>query len=524
MQASQLEKQARTLLSQGNIQEAVKIGNALLQQFPNRAGSYLLCAELAVRQNNTRQAIALAAKAVELTPGDAHSLARLAYFHLIAQNVGQALEHAHRAMALNPQSAQVCDFLGSVLSACHDHSNAKMYFERACNTDPDNPHYLYNLSMELRFLGDNENSEKLINKVLTLKPDEYEGYLQRAGLRTQTSDHNHIAELKSVLAKGIPSWRGAIQVQYALAKEYEDIGDYESAFTHLQAGADLRWQHTQYDVQRDLDTVDQLIACFTAEKMSAPTTGLVGNAPIFIVGMPRTGTTLVERILDKHSQLASGGELQDFAMEMVKLVGTNAGGAPPPREELIERSLEINFKALGSAYVDAARQRVGDSPRFIDKLPLNYLYCGLIHRALPEATIIHLRRHPIDTCYAIYKTLFKHAYPFSYNLEALGAYYCGYRRLMDHWHRVLPGRIYDITYEDLVADQENQSRGLLEACNLPWEDACLQFHSNTSASTTASATQVRQPIYNTSVGRWRCYQQQLEPLIGVLQQHGIRWD
>jgi hypothetical protein len=163
----------------------------------------------------------------------------------------------------------------------------------------------------------------------------------------------------------------------------------------------------------------------------------------------------------------------------------------------------------------------GKTPRFIDKMPLNFLYAGLIHRALPGAKIVHLQRHPLDTCYAIYKTLFRDAYPFSYSLEELGRYYLAYRGLMAHWESVMPGVIHTVTYEALVDDVERESRRLLEYCDLPWEDGCLRFYENRVASTTASASQVREPVYQSSVGKWHCYREQLQPLREILEQAGV---
>jgi tetratricopeptide (TPR) repeat protein len=521
---SHWEKQALHLLRRGKIREAEKIASDLLARHPKRAEPLLLMAEIAMCQQQMDKAIAFADRAVNNTPDDPLPRARLALYYLKARKVWNALAQAHRASVPPPESAQLCDFLGTLLSACGNHESARVLLERACDRDPGNANFAFNLSMELRFIGDRDRSEQLINRALEVNPAEYEGYLHRAGLRTQTQESNHITELLSVLETCGTDWRGQVQLQYALAKEYEDIGDYEAAFTHLKAGADLRWSHTRYDINRDLETVEQLIQCFSVEKIAAPTTGYHDAAPIFIVGMPRTGTTLVERILASHSQVIAAGELQDFAIEMVKLVGKGTSGTPLTREELIPRSLEIDFVALGRHYVDAAQQRVGDRLRFIDKMPLNYLYCGLIHKALPEARIIHVTRHPVDTCYAIYKTLFKNAYPFSYNLETLGQYYLAYRKLMEHWQKVLPRRIFEMSYEDLVSDQALESRRLLEFCDLDWEQACLEFHKSTSASTTASSIQVRRPVYRSSVGRWRCYRQQLQPLLQVLKRGNIDCD
>jgi len=246
---------------------------------------------------------------------------------------------------------------------------------------------------------------------------------------------------------------------------------------------------------------------------------------IFILGMPRTGTTLVERILASHSAVSSAGELNNFALEMSreakKLMPPQQTQAGVSKQDRVVASTGLDFSLLGQQYIDSTRPLTGNSQRFIDKMPLNFLYTGLIHLALPQAKIIHLQRHPLDTCFAIYKTLFADAYPFSYQLEELGSYYAAYRQLMAHWHQVMPDVIYDQPYETLVTDIEAKTQQLLAYCELPWEPACLDFHTQQQASTTASATQVRQPVYTSSVGKWRKFKDELAPLIKTLESEGI---
>jgi hypothetical protein len=237
--------------------------------------------------------------------------------------------------------------------------------------------------------------------------------------------------------------------------------------------------------------------------------------------MPRTGTTLVERILGSHSQVFPAGELSNFSLELIALVRKATRGRRLSRVEFVAASATVDFRTLGEAYLAATRPLRDTRPRFIDKLPFNFLYAGLIHLALPKAKIVNLQRHPMDTCYAVYKQLFRDAYPFSYDLDELGPYYIAYHQLMRHWNEVMPGVIHTIRYETLVAGLEEESRRLLAYCNLPWEDQCLRFHENRQASTTASATQVRQPVYSSSIGKWRRYERQLEPLRRLLEDAGI---
>jgi hypothetical protein len=325
-----------------------------------------------------------------------------------------------------------------------------------------------------------------------------------------------------------------MQIHYSLAKEYEDLGEYAKSFAHLQHGAVKRRANLNYDVTADVATVDWIIEAFPRGPAAMPAAAdgavqrntsisakAVQPVPIFIVGLPRSGTTLVDRILSSHSKVKSAGELNDFALALVAAVRRDNNKAQLPRRELVARSAHIDFAALGGEYLQRACATVGPSEYFTDKMPLNYLYCGLIRRALPHAKIVHLTRHPMASGYAMYKTLFKDGYPFSYDLKEIAQYYVAYRRLMDHWIASMPGAIHTLSYEGLVADQLTESRRLLEFCGLEWEDACVDFHRNAAATTTASATQVRQPIYDTSVAQWQHYAAQLAPLREALTSAGI---
>jgi tetratricopeptide (TPR) repeat protein len=431
-----------------------------------------------------------------------------------------ALEHA-------PADARLLDALGTFLSFLGDQRQALTGFERAVAAAPDGAHYLFNRATVRRFLGRLADAEADYDRVIALRPTDFEAYKNRSDLRRQTAERNHVAELERLVARGFAEWRGEVQIRHALAKEYEDLGDYARAFEHLRLGARLRREHLQYDVANDVATVDWIIEAFPAAPAPAGRVhgapnpaGRVHAAPIFIVGLPRSGTTLVDRILSSHSGIRSAGELNDFALLLVARVRGENAMAPLSRRELIARSAHIDFGALGREYLARARAIVGGQ-RFTDKMPLNYLYCGIIQRALPDAKIVHLTRHPLAAGYAMYKTLFKDGYPFSYDLGEIGRYYVAYRRLMAHWDTVMPGVIHHLEYERLVADQRGETRRLLQFCGLEWEEGCLEFHHNESATTTASASQIRQPIYDSSVSQWRHYATQLAMLRDQLTAAGI---
>ncbi len=416
------------------------------------------------------------------------------------------------------------DALGTVFSRANDQRRALAAYNRAIEQAPNQAHLLFNRAAVRRFLGDLAAAESDYDRAIALRPHDCEAYANRSQLRTQTHERNHVAQMEALLATGTLSWQGEVEIRHALAKEYEDLADYPRSFEHLQRGATLRRRHLRYDVAHDVATVDWIVQAFPEPLAAArpvPPRPAGAAAPIFVIGLPRSGSTLVERILGSHSALESAGELHHFSLALVDAVRRQAGAAPLNRQALVARSAGLDFPALGADYL--ARVSAGGcaAARFVDKMPLNYLYCGLIQRALPNARIVHVSREPMAACYAMYKTLFKDGYPFSYDIAELARYYAAYRRLMQHWHATLPGAIFELRYEALVADPEAQTRRLLSFCGLEWQDRCGDFHLNPAASTTASAAQVRRPLYRTSVSQWRHYAQQLAPLRDALMAAGI---
>ncbi len=432
----------------------------------------------------------------------------------------EAVAAAQRAQALAGADPQLLDMIGGLFNLANDHERALAAYDAAVALVPDNAHLLFNRAAVRRFLGQLEAAEADYDRVIALSPGDHEAYRNRADLRTQTRERNHVAELEALLRPPPAQWRGEVQLRYALAKELEDLGEYERAFAALQAGARKRREFLSYEVATDVATADWISAALPQPPPAAPP-GASTAAPIFIVGLPRSGTTLVDRILSSHSRVNSAGELNYFALCVVDAVARRHGPAARPRQELVALAADVDFAALGHDYLGRAARAGFGGQRFVDKMPLNYLYCGWIRRALPAAKIVHLTRHPLAVCYAMYKTLFAAGYPFSYDLDEIAQYYLAYRRLMDHWRRTLPDGMYELSYENLVADQLGETRRLLSFCGLEWEDACVDFHRNPGATTTQSASQVRRRIYASSVAQWRHYERQLAPLRDRLAAAGI---
>ncbi len=476
-----------------------------------------------IQAKDWRGALGCIDRALSIEPHDTAMLIKRAQCLLALGRLPEACEAAAAAQLKAPPDPVLYDALGNLFSRANDQQRALSAYDRAVTLAPNNPHFIFNRATVYRFLGRLAEAEADYDRVIALKPADYEAYANRSELRTQSGDANHIGELEALIAQGISDWRGDVQVRYALAKEYEDIGDHSRSFQHLRQGARKRREHMRYDIAVDLSTVDWIMEAFpAAPSESAPhSLPAPSDDPIFVVGLPRSGTTLVDRILGSHSKVYSAGELDHFALCIVDAARRRSGGAQLPRRELIARSADLDFPALGRDYLDRVRHVTAGVVRFTDKMPLNYLYCGLIRRALPNAKIVHVARRPMAACYAMYKTLFKDGYPFSYDLGEVGRYYVGYRRLMDHWQTSMPAVIYPLSYEALVADQLGETRKLLDFCGLEWEDSCVEFHRNPSPTTTASAAQVRRPLYDSSVSQWRHYAAELAELSSLLSAAGI---
>ena len=509
------------LMRSGDWRAAEAACRAMTARYPDNAALWQCASHIAMRLDHTADALDYIDRALAIEPANAALMIHRGQCLVATGKLSDARQAAATAQRGAAGDGALLDAIGTLYSRADDQQRALAAYEQAVAAAPDNAQFIFNRAAVRRFLGQIAAAEADYDRVIALNPADYQAYRNRSNLRTQSAHNNHVAELEALAARGPTDWRAQVQLRYALAKEYEDLEQYDKSFQHLQLGATLRRRHMRYDVATDLATVDWIIDAFPAAALqSAP--DACADAPIFIVGLPRSGSTLVDRILGSHPQLHSAGELKCLALAIVDAARGQGPAAQLSRSELVARSAGLDFAALGRDYLQRVRAAGVDAPRFTDKMPLNYLYCGLIARALPNAKIVHVRRDPMAACYAIYKTLFEDGYPFSYDLAELGQYYLGYRRLMAHWQAIMPAAIHTVCYEELVADQIGQTRKLLQFCGLEWQDGCARFHENAAPSTTASAAQVRQPIYDSSVSQWRHYRQQLASLSSQLHAAGVR--
>ena len=417
--------------------------------------------------------------------------------------------------------------LAQLYSHCAAHKDANRCYRTACALQPDHPAYRYNLAASQLAVGDLTGAETSLDCCLKLTPHDYDARYLRSTLRRQSAEQNHIAELEALLANPRLSHQGAIALNYALGKEREDIGDHALAFQAIHHAAQSRRQRLNYRVETDLAAMAAIAAAFDASRFATPKTNATHPVtPIFVLGLPRSGTTLVDRILCSHSEVDSLGEINDLAFAVIRSVGRSVGHSAN-KLDLIKRSAETDHDRVGQEYRRSTAGYGRTARWLVDKTPLNFLYLGLIHLALPDAKIVHLRRHPLDSCYAMYKTLFRMGYPFSYDFDDMARYFAGYQRLMTHWRTVLPNSFLDLDYEQLVSEQQPSSQRLLAHCALEWQAGCLNFHRNERPAATASAAQVRQPLHQRSVQHWKHYRAELAPLATALRNQGVElpeWD
>jgi hypothetical protein len=349
----------------------------------------------------------------------------------------------------------------------------------------------------------------------------YKAHSALSLLRPQAPGRNHLQRLQS-LRSGVLSPQDQLHLGHAIAKEQEDLQQYGESLMSLAWAKQAQAAKVAYCASTDAALFAGIRQLFTADACSAKMPACDSPEPIFIVGMPRTGTTLVEQILASHSQVFAAGELQNFPLLVKRL--TQSPSADVMDLETLQRAVHLDAAALGTAYIESTRPATGHTVHFIDKLPLNFLYLGLIKRALPRATLVCLRRDPMDTCLSNYRQLFAtnfRYYYYNYDLLDCGRYFIEFDRLMRHWREVMPGAIHELQYEALVENPESTTRALLTHCGLPWEEQCLSFHQRTTSVATASAVQVRQDIYTSSINRWQRYGDALQPLFELLKSAGF---
>jgi len=507
---------AGELEKEGEHEEAEKLYRQILTRHPDNVSAMRLWARLGIEQEKYAGAEKLLQQAVKVAPGFGRAWADLCTVQYEQEKYDDVIENAKRLIKLSPRAPDGHIWLASASASAGHHHNAIESFDAALNIAPDHVGALCAKGNACRTIGDQDGSIAAFRRSIKVNPLHAEAYWSLANMKTFRFENSEVDDMLALLGDERIPPEGQVQLNNALGLEFEARNDYERAFEFIDRGNVLRRGQEFYDRVENEQETDWAIEAFTEQFLEDNTGhGDPDPAPIFIVGMPRSGSTLLEQILSSHSRVDGTHELRDLSLTI--RANPNLVGRGNRYPTSITNIKEGGFKRLGSEYIERSRQHRGDSPFFTDKNPNNFVHVGLLHLILPNAKIINARRHPMDSCFGCYKQLFAKGQTFTYDLVELGEYYLQYQRLMDHWHDVLPGKVLDVQYEEVVADLEGQVRRILERCELGWEASCLRFHETSRSVQSASSEQVRRPIYSSAVNTWRHYEQHLGPLIEVLE-------
>ncbi len=487
---------------------------------PNVAVNCFELAEVLSSQGKLDEAQTYLERAVTLRPDFAQAQHALASLLRSQGKLDAARARFETVSALMPRSAEAHNNVANMLTALGRFDEAAQRYEQALAVRPDFAEAHNNLGNIFRIQGHVPQAMAQYDRAIALQPDYTEPYFGRSALKTFRPGDADLAALEAVAAKSdhLPG-RKMLNINFALAKALDDVGQYDRAFEHLLQGNAIKHREAVYDEAGEKQTFRLVREVFDSKLLERfAGAGDPSPAPIFILGMPRSGSTLVEQILASHPQVQAAGELPNLSQVAAGVIDTT--GRPVPYPNYIPALQAADFRRLGHAYLAGLPKPQAGKIRITDKMPNNFLYVGLIHLILPNARIVHTMRNPVDTCLSCFSRLFTSGQTFSYDLGELGRYWRQYSDLMDHWRTVLPpGAILDVRYEDVVGNLEEQARRLVDFCGLPWDASCLSFHKTKRPIATASDMQARQPLYRSSVERWRHYEPHLGPLLAELAGH-----
>ncbi len=526
-----LHREAELALQQGRPRDAHALCLQILRAEPGHADAWFLCGVIAADNGRREQALEIFSRAQALAPDNPDYTAEAGKILIALRRHREALVAAERGLALDPTRVTTWNTLGGVFSHAGEQERALVCFQAARSlleggsgaglSREWQADLHFNLAACAQFCGAFDTAEQALERAIELQPLHFRAHAALAQLRHQHPNSHHLERLVP-LREQVSSAEEQLSLGHAIAKEREDLGDYAGSFEALRwTKARLR-REQPHDVAADEALLESIEILFDRASFADAAAGVNSSEPIFVVGMPRTGTTLVERILGGHSRVFAAGELPHFPLAVKRLAATPGGEVL--NTATLRAGLGLDPATLGRQYLESTRPRTGQRDHFIDKLPLNFAYLGLIRRALPGARFICLRRDPLDTCVSNYRQQFASNFPYyRYALDLLdcGRYYLAFDRLIRHWQAVLPGGLLEVSYEQLVAKPEAETQRLLDWCELPWEPGCLEFQQRREAVATASAVQVRRGIYRDSVQRWRHYAAEIEPLREFLRRAGV---
>jgi len=497
-------------LRAGREEEAITSFRQALKDNPDNVDAMRFLAAVYLKQERKLgDAEALLQRATQIAPDFAGAWIDLGLVLKKRAKRMEAIEALSQATVLEPGNGNIWELLASVTASAGYPEQAAEAFRKAIAISPNAAGYHMGYAHVLKTLGDQPASLRAYREAIRLRPQFGEVYWSMANLKVFTFEDAEVEAMEEQLENTELKESTDVHFRFALGKAYEDRKDYEKAWTYYQSGNERQRPLVNYDPVTNSVEKDAIRSFFTRDFLSkAEGNGYADEGPIFIVGLGRSGSTLIEQILASHSQVEGTEELS-----VLGNLSDTIGRYRPDKQkypEILDTMRPLDWRALGLEYLDGAkRYRMTDKPIFTDKLPNNFVFVGLLHLILPNAKIINARRHPLDTCLGNYKQLFGHGQNFTYDIFELADYYNEYCLTMDHWNEVLPGKVLDVHYEETVTDLEGQVARILEHCGLPFEEKCVRFHETERAIKTASSEQVRQPIYTGGMGKWRKFESHL---------------
>lgn len=515
---NRLAVQASRALNAGRISELESISKQILQLDRDHADAWFFLSVAATERKKIQVAIELINNAIRLEPKHAEYVAQKARLHTMAGQREDAVAAADYGLSLKPDQSVVLDTLGVVFSRFELHEKARDVLRRSVEVAPDNAQFQFNLASVEQFLGNAEAAEQYYKGAIALKPDFFRAHWALSELgKNETSAQNLDALIEHWQKPNLDT-EDRLYLGHTISREKEKQGDYEAAFRFLDQGKQGVRKKIGFNIEQERTLFDTLKSSFRHPAKQSD----LGDHCVFVLGMPRSGTTLVDRILSSHSKIVSMGEVQDLPRAVKAVSGSKSNVLLDA--EMIRNTEQLNFAEIGRQYLYQVGAKVDLTGYSLDKMPLNFLYVGFILNALPGARVVCLRRNPMDTILSNFRQLFAvnfSYYNYHYDLKTTAEYYCLFDDLMGHWKRVFGDRFYEVSYESLVSSPEDKVRALSDYVGVEFETASLDFHKNESSVSTASAMQVRQPLYNSAVNRWQRYGDALQPALDVLEANGI---
>ncbi|MBV1700065.1 MAG: tetratricopeptide repeat protein, partial [Hyphomicrobiales bacterium] len=499
----------------GRMDEALTHYKRALAINPSYAEAHNNLGNVLHKLGQSEEAFVRYRKAVSINPNYAEAHDNLGVALAAVGRYEEAVACHEKALAINPNDAETQNHFGNTLDMLGRSADAIAYHKRAIAAQPKKPEFHSDLGRALHAIGKFNEASNAFATAINLTPGKVRNFWNLVSSKRFTAADPHLIAMQK-LAQNASSLSvdEQIELHFALGKALADLGEHQQAFNHILQGNALKRQQIVYDEATTLQRFERIRQVFTPDLLQEKRgLGDPSEIPIFIVGMPRSGTTLVEQILASHSHVFGAGELAEMGRLAASMSGANGSEFPEATATLSGEQL----RQLGANYLQTVSSVTPAAKRITDKLPGNFLRVGLIHLALPQARIIHTRRDPRDTALSCFSNLWPNGLEQTYDLAELGRYYRSYQAIMDHWRRLLPeGVMLEVQYEDVINNLEEETRRILTHCGLEWEDRCLAFHRTDRSVRTASAAQVRQPIYTSSIGRWRAHEIHLKPLLQEL--------